>query len=86
MKMDALPRRLGQRIKALRRGRAMTQERLAERAEISVSFLSMIEGGRRVPHLSTLARLAGGLGLPLFELFSFDGTGARAAPRKPKAA
>jgi transcriptional regulator with XRE-family HTH domain len=77
---------LGQRIKALRRERALTQERLAERADISVSFLSMIEGGRRVPHLSTVARLADGLELPLVELFSFDAAVSRATPRKPKAA
>ena len=79
--MDTLSRRLGRRIKALRLTAAMTQERLAEQASISVSFLSMIEGGRRMPHVSTLARLAHALGLPLFELFRFDATA-----EKPKAA
>ena len=82
--MDTLSRRLGRKIKALRLASTTTQERLAERADISVSFLSMIEGGRRLPHLSTLARLAEALGVPLFELFRFETTAEK--PPKPKAA
>lgn len=50
----------------------MTQEDLASRAEISVSFLSMIERGERAPHLETLAKLATALQVPLTELFTFD--------------
>lgn len=50
----------------------MTQEELASRAEISVSFLSMIERGERAPHLETLAKLATALQVPLTELFTFD--------------
>ncbi len=52
-----------------------TQEDLAERAKISVSFLSMIERGERVAHVETLASLAGALEVPLSELFSgIDGS------------
>jgi transcriptional regulator with XRE-family HTH domain len=70
--MDPLSIQLGRRIKSLRqRGRA-TQEQLAERAHISVSFLSMIEGGRRLPHLKTVASLSEALGVNLSELFHFD--------------
>jgi transcriptional regulator with XRE-family HTH domain len=47
-----------------------TQEDLAERAKISVSFLSMIERGERVAHVETLASLAESLGVTLSELFS----------------
>lgn len=50
----------------------MTQERLAERAEISVSFLSMIERGERSPHLETLDRLALGLEVGVEVLFRQD--------------
>jgi len=49
---------VGERIKSLRlqsRGGKLTQERLAERADISVSFLSMIERGERSAHVDTLA-------------------------------
>jgi transcriptional regulator with XRE-family HTH domain len=47
----------------------MTQEDLAEKADISVSFLSMIERGERAPHIETLASIAGALEVELAELF-----------------
>ncbi len=47
----------------------MTQEALAERADISVSFLSMIERGERTAHIETLAALAEALQVPLAALF-----------------
>jgi transcriptional regulator with XRE-family HTH domain len=70
--MNPLPNRLGQRIKTLRQREKATQEQLAERAHISVSFLSMIEGGRRLPHLQTVEKLSEALGVELFELFHFE--------------
>ncbi len=66
---------VGKKIRLLRTSRLgpkMTQEELADKAEISVSFLSMIERGERAPHLETLSKLAGALQVPLTELFSFD--------------
>ncbi len=70
--MSEIGKRLGQRIRELRTQRAerWTQEDLAERARISVSFLSMIERGERVAHVETLASLADALDVPLSELFS----------------
>jgi transcriptional regulator with XRE-family HTH domain len=72
-KANGVVRQLGKRIRELRtvhrRGR-MTQEDLAERAEISVSFLSMIERGERSPHIETLAHLAKALEVELYELFA----------------
>lgn len=67
-----LGKRLGQRIRELRTQRPArwTQEELAERARISVSFLSMIERGERVPHVETIASLARALGVSLAELFA----------------
>ena len=58
--MSELGKRIGQRIRELRtqRPERWTQEELAERAQISVSFLSMIERGERVAHVETLAALA----------------------------
>src|SRR5262249_6002766 len=65
-------KRIGHRIRELRtqRPERWTQEDLAERAKISVSFLSMIERGERVAHVETLAALAESLGVTLSELFS----------------
>jgi transcriptional regulator with XRE-family HTH domain len=65
-------KRIGHRIRELRtqRPERWTQEDLAERSKISVSFLSMIERGERVAHVETLAALAESLGVTLSELFS----------------
>jgi transcriptional regulator with XRE-family HTH domain len=83
--MEPLSRQLGRRIKALRLGCNASQLSLSERAGVSVSFLSMIERGRRLPHISTLARLADALGVPLFELFRFE-LAARVKASEPQAA
>jgi len=50
----------------------MTLADLATKAEISRSFLSMIESGKRVPHVETLVKIAEALQVPVAELFSFD--------------
>jgi transcriptional regulator with XRE-family HTH domain len=70
--VSAIGKVLGQRIRELRtqRREEWTQQELAKRARISVSFLSMIERGERVPHVETLAALADALEVPLSELFS----------------
>ena len=78
--MDVV-RQLGQRIRELRLHRRtgrMTQEDLAERADISVSFLSMIERGERSPHLETLASIAQALDVPMADLFQGEGKKRRA--------
>ena len=69
--MSDIGKRIGRRIRDLRTQRQdrWTQEDLAERAKISVSFLSMIERGERVAHVETLASLAEALGVSLAELF-----------------
>jgi len=64
---------LGQRIRELRGALAFTQEELARRAGISVSFLSMIERAERLPHLQTLVGLANALGVTLCQLFDLNG-------------
>ena len=62
---------LGKRIRQLRQARPdkLTQEDLAEHADISVSFLSMIERGERAPHIETLIRIACALDVSISELF-----------------
>ena len=73
---------LGKRIRQLRQARSpkLTQEDLAERADISVSFLSMIERGERAPHIETLLRVAAALQVSISELFLFEDEAA-ASPR-----
>jgi transcriptional regulator with XRE-family HTH domain len=68
--------RVGERIRSLRlqtREPRLTQDKLATRAGISVSFLSMIERGERSAHVETLAQLADALDVPLEDLFREEG-------------
>jgi len=49
----------------------MTQEKLAERAEISVDFLSLVERGINAPSFETLERMAKALKSSVAEMFTF---------------
>ncbi len=48
---------LGQRIRKLRRAEGLTQEELAEKVDISASFMGHIERGSRIASLETLVAL-----------------------------
>ena len=61
---------VGLALKKLRKEKGFTLEELAERAEISTSYLSHIERGTRQAPLSTLESLAHILGVNLYELFA----------------
>ena len=65
-------RRIGRRIKSLRRGRALTQEQVAERTRLSVNYLSRIERGLENPTLDTFLALAGALKVELLDLFTVE--------------
>jgi transcriptional regulator with XRE-family HTH domain len=49
---------LGERIKALREKRGLTQAALAERTKLSVIFIRKVEAGERNASFETLARIA----------------------------
>lgn len=55
--------RIGARIKEMRIKSGMTQECLAERADISTNFLACIEIGRRRGSFETYARIVDALGI-----------------------
>jgi transcriptional regulator with XRE-family HTH domain len=63
---------LGKNIKSLRTQRDFTQAVLAEKADISIIFLSSIERGTKYPKPDILARIAKILGVEVFELFKGD--------------
>ncbi len=64
---------LGRRVKALREQRRLTQERFANEASISVSFVSLLERGERSPSYETLLVIAKALQVPMSQLFVEDG-------------
>ncbi len=59
---------IGNRLKALRVRRALTQHELAEKAGISTNALNRIEVNKAQPHMSTLRKLATALGVEPHEL------------------
>lgn len=60
---------LGRAIRQLRKGAGLTQEELAERAEMTVGELSRIEAGATDARWGTLRHVAYGLGTDLAEIF-----------------
>ena len=55
-------------LSAERQKAGLTQEELAERADVSARFISFLETGRRQPSLSTLHALSVGLRISMQEL------------------
>ena len=65
--------RFGNHMRRLRNARRLTQEKLAERSELSVDAVRRIERGVFSPSLETLGKLAAGLDVSLKTLFhSFE--------------
>ncbi|MDR0877133.1 MAG: helix-turn-helix domain-containing protein [Treponema sp.] len=60
---------LGRNIKFFRAHRHLSQADLAEKADISITFLSNIERGLKFPKAETLSCLAEGLEVEVYELF-----------------
>jgi transcriptional regulator with XRE-family HTH domain len=60
---------LSQNIKRFRAHREWSQAELADRADISIPFLSDIERGNKWPYPDTLSNLAKALHVEVYELF-----------------
>lgn len=54
---------MGKRIKTARENKGMTQEQLAEKMDLSVQHISVIERGIKAPRLETFIKLANELGV-----------------------
>ena len=66
--LDNLKKRIGTRIRDRRTTLQISQEELAFKGEISPTYLSQIEGGKRNTSIETLFRLCTVLGLELADL------------------
>jgi transcriptional regulator with XRE-family HTH domain len=63
---------LGKNIKFFRLRRQFSQADLAEKANISITFLSNIERGNNYPHAGTICNLANALDVEVWELFKAE--------------
>jgi len=70
--MEAYQQAFGLRIRQLRDQQGYTQEELAHRARIHVTYLSGIERGVRNPSLRSIRALARALGVRVGKLFAFE--------------
>lgn len=69
--MDSLTNSIGAQIRTLRKSRGLTQEKLAEKSDISYTYLGDIERGRRSCTTLTLNSIVNALEFDLSEFFSF---------------
>ena len=63
---------LGRGIRFYRQQRQLSQAALAEKADISITFLSNMERGIKYPTSDTLSAIANALDVEVFELFRQD--------------
>ena len=73
MRQEAELARLGERVRLLRRERALTQAALARLAGVSRPYVSDIERGAAIPSMETLDAIATALGISLNELLADTG-------------
>ena len=66
---------VGERLRAIRRLRRVTLKTVADRAELSESFLSQVERGRANASVASLKRIAAALGVNVADLFEPNGSG-----------
>ena len=76
-----LAKLVAQNILGARTRRKLSQQTVAEKAGLSVSYISMLERGVRVPPLETLEVVAKALGVPPLDLLQ---AGDATRPRRGK--
>lgn len=60
---------VGEKIRAIRKSKNLTQTDVAQKAHIAVNSLRLYEVGKRTPNLDQLKSIAQAMGCSLFELF-----------------
>lgn len=71
--------RFGKRLREVREGTGLSQEKLAELATLHRTYVSSVERGKRNISIENIERLALALGVSMRDLMPAD-----AAPPKPK--
>jgi len=66
--VDTAEKRYGEALKKARARVGISQEELADRADVHASYVSQLERGIKSPTLGVMLRLAGALGLPAADL------------------
>jgi transcriptional regulator with XRE-family HTH domain len=72
--MEELPMNIGERLKALRTAKNLSQGDIEKRTGLLRCYTSRVENGHTTPSLETLERLATALNIKVYQLF-FEGEG-----------
>ena len=72
MKTNDFLNKFGKEIKKYRIDKDISQETLAEKADLHVTFLSRIENGKANISLSSVKKLADAFGIKVKDLFNFE--------------
>ena len=72
--------RLGRSLRAARLRAGLTQAEIADRAGLSIPFVSFLESARKKGSVDTYDRLARAVGVPVADLFREDKPGRIAGP------
>lgn len=70
--ISASHKKLGCRIKLLRKEQKMSREELAFRSDVSAAYIGMIERGEKDLKFSKLVSISNGLEIPLAKLIEFN--------------
>jgi transcriptional regulator with XRE-family HTH domain len=63
---------IGDRLRLLREQQKLSQRDIEQRTGLLRCYISRVENGHTVPSVETLEKMAGGLKIPLYQLF-YDG-------------
>ncbi len=66
----------------MREQRGFSQGQIEKRTGLLRCYISRVENGHTIPSIETLEKLAGALGVPLYQIF-WDGEGIPALPNLP---
>lgn len=70
--MGTISAEFGLYLKRLRVAKGLTQQQLAEKADLSIGFLGSVERGEKSPTLESLQKIASAMDMTLVGLMSFQ--------------
>jgi transcriptional regulator with XRE-family HTH domain len=74
---------IGERIRAIREGKNLTQGEIEKRTGLLCGYISRVENGHTIPAVETLEKFARALEVPIYQLF-YDGEEPPKLPHLPK--
>ncbi|MGE7021335.1 helix-turn-helix domain-containing protein [Solibacillus cecembensis] len=75
--MDSIVKVVGERIRAFRKKRGLSQEELAHRASLHNTYIGQLERGEKNATIESLFKITNALGITLEELFSNTQSGLK---------